>query len=569
MKAIHLILLLNLLTTGAMAQKLKWDDTSFNFGTVRDWDSPPASFRFTNTGRSKLMFLPKHYGRDVQVVFPDRSIAPGETAEVLVHYYTPDTGPFSKNVEIWSNASDRPETITLRGNIASLRNNALTACPTFHNEMPAASSGVNTIVVIDRVTGEQIAGAKVELFKKKQSRATYQSDQRGLVRSKLESGAYTLQADKEGYFPTVQEISFERKQGNIIVFMEPVRVARAAQPVEVKTVRTGTDLDLGLGMNDQWDERPASAPQPKRAETVAVPRTELGISANDQWNEPVRSETPPPKSTPPARPSEDMGLNINDQWAEQEADVKKDEEPAEQYAGGDLNAQWHEAPRPVVSAPLTESPPTAIHVESTVEAQLEAMAPKGEFSVEEFRANNIVLLLDASSSMRKNGKLDLLKGSAARMIGMMRDVDRLTVIAFNITVWTVIRSTPVTEHQTLIDRINELEAEGYTSGVKGMKEAYAQLTESWVDGGNNQLILVTDGMFNSSSFSEKDAVDLAAQQAGRGIILSLVGYSEDKDAEKMMKRIARRGNGSYIQIDGANDPVSVLAEEIKMRSRKL
>lgn len=552
---------------GVHAQKIQWESTRHDYGTVRDWDSPPATFRLTNTGKAKLMFLPRHYGRDVQVILPNRSLAPGETAEVTIHYYTPDTGPFSKTVEVWSNASDRPQTLTIRGNIASLRNNALTACPTFQSEMPAQSSGVNTITVVDRSTGEQIAGARVELFKKRQSRAVYTSDQRGLVRSRLENGEYTVQAEMSGYYPTVQDIAFERRQGTVIVFMEPMRTAVVRGNEGSRMENRTSEEDLGLNVNEQWQEAPTvdgSGPSPAD-KTNSTPTdkhslVDLGLNINDQWGEvPVTDMNVHPSTSEENGESkmdnttdvEDLGLNTNDQWEETPAIAQTD--PTPDAAEADPIPSYDEQ----------------LWSEVEVEAALAASTPRPEFSEEEFRPNNIVLLLDVSSSMRKDGKLELLKSSAARMVNMMREVDHLTVMAFNVTVWTVVSPTPVTDHSSIIANIDELVAEGYTSGVKGMKEAYAQLGQTWVEGGNNQLILVTDGMFTSSSFTEKDATDMAADNAKKGIILSVVGFQNEEDGGKMMKRIARRGNGSYLQIDGADDPVGVLAEEIKMRSRRL
>jgi Mg-chelatase subunit ChlD len=556
MRSILLFLMFPLISTTVLGQKLAWESTSYNFGTVRDWDSPPAVFRVKNTGNSKLMFLPQHFGRDVQVVLPARSIAPGETAEVTIHYYTGENGPFSKDVELYSNASDRPQKLTVRGNILSLRNDALTACPTFGSDQPAQSSGTNTITVVDRSTGEQIVGATVELFRKGDSRARYVTDNRGLVRSKLEMGRFTAQVEHASYFPTVQEIALERRQGTVIIFLEPKKSAKAEQPnrteeavdkgIQVREVWTEKEpIDLGIAINNQMeattsDDRWATdAPPTRTAENNPSEKIDLGISINEQtaeavaddrWAEPASTEV---EAKVQPQPQLDLGISINEQF---------DEPPA------------------------AAETPVAVPVETPQTSAVEL--PVSEFAEASYRPNNIVLLLDVSSSMRKEGKLDKLKAAAARLIGMMRPIDKLSVLAFNASVFTVVPPTSVESPETIIDLIFDLEAEGYTSGVKGMKEAYVQLADEWVDGGNNQLILVTDGMFNSSSFTEKDAIDLAADHAGRGIILSVAGYSGDPDAEKMMKRIAKRGKGSYLQLDAQDGAIEVLAEEIKERSRR-
>lgn len=504
----------------ASGQRIDWQSTSFNFGTVRDWDSPPAVFRLTNTGTSKLMFLPQHFGRDVQVVLPNRSIGPGETAEVTIHYYTADNGPFSKEVELFSNASDRPQRLTLRGNIVSLRNNALTACPTFSADQPAQSSGTSTITVVDRSTGQQVVGATVGLFKKEESRATYTTDSRGLVRTRLEMGRFTAKVEHPDYRPTVEEIALERRQGTVIIMVEPRKKGGMQPPA-------------------QQPERPAQAVTVHRVPAEA-PVADMGVSVNEQmeepvaedrWAGPVRPVPQPPKKV--EEPETDLGINVNDQF---------DEPPA----------------APVAPVSVGEQTPPATAVQ----------APAPEFAEATYRPNNIVLLLDVSSSMNKDAKLDRLKAAAARLIGMMRPIDRLSVLAFNAAVFTVLPPTSVTAPETIIDLIFDLQAEGYTSGVKGMKEAYAQLTAQWVEGGNNQLILVTDGMFNSSSFTEKDAILMAADHAGKGIILSVAGYAGDDDAERMMKRIARRGKGSYLRLDAQDGAIDMLANEIKERSRR-
>ncbi len=555
MRQLVLIGVMLMAAGGAWAQRIQWESTSFNFGAVRDWDSPPAVFRLKNTGTSKLMFLPQHYGRDVQVVLPNRSIAPGETAEVTVHFYTPNVGSFAKEVEVYSNASDRPQRLTVRGNIVSLRNNALTACPTFSADQPARSSDVSTITVVDRSSGEQVVGAQVELLKKNDSRATYTTDARGLVRSKLEMGRFTAQVQHQDYYPTVQEITLERRQGTVVILLEPRRkgVVNKVVAIEVKqstaprraTTPTGTETDLGISINEQMDETVAddrwAEPEPPGVQPLKrmeEPEMDLGISINEQMEETI----------------------ADDRWAEREPPVvqspKREEEP-EQDLGISINEQMDE-PRP---APVEASRPPVAPVPSVVQE-------KTAFDEVSYRPNNIVLLLDVSSSMNKDGKLDRMKVTTAKLISMMRPVDRLSVIAFNAAVFTVLESTPVHTPETIVDMIFELEAEGYTSGVKGMKEAYAQLAQQWVEGGNNQLILITDGMFNSSSFTEKDAIQMAADHAGKGIILSVAGYSGDNDAEKMMRRIAKRGKGAYLRLDAQDGAIDVLADEIKQRSRR-
>ena len=520
MRILSIVLLFVQIHTSGFSQKVKWVDTSVSFGTVRDWDSSPAVFRLTNTGTSKLMFLPQHYGRDVQVVLPNKSIQPGETAQIEIHYYTANTGPFAKSVEIFSNASANSQTLVLRGNIASLRNNALTTCPTFGSDIPTSSSEPNIITVVNRVTSEQIVGARVELFKRENSRAVHETDQRGIVRSKMESGKYTAQVDKQGYYPTVQEFSFGKGQPSVIIILEPKRaevVQVQSKPKKTPVISNSPEL-LGIGINDQWENEKKST-----AETLPV-KENLGVDLNSQWQEENEHEPV-------------VGSSTNDQWEEQPKAVRKEETP---------------------------KTTTVVAIIPPEKETIEVKMPE-----DQFRPNNILLLIDASSSMGKDGKMEQLKQNLTDMVSILRPVDKLTIVAYNSTAWTLLPPTQVTQNDSIIALILALTPESYTNGVKGMTEAYNQLLMEWVEGGNNQLIIATDGMFNSSKFTEQDAIELASTHAKQGIILSVVGLGDDKTAEKMMKRIAHVGRGAYLRIDNKINPTGLLAEEIRTRSRKL
>ncbi len=120
----------------SFAQQVKWESRSYDFGLVNEWNSPPAVFKFTNTGKEKIMFLPMFYQRELYVEIPRGYIEPGESREVKIYFYTGETGAFNKSATVWIDKSNDPMELTVRGNIKSLYKNALTACPSFWNHKP-------------------------------------------------------------------------------------------------------------------------------------------------------------------------------------------------------------------------------------------------------------------------------------------------------------------------------------------------------------------------------------------------------------------------------------------------
>ncbi len=307
--------------------------------------------------------------------------------------------------------------------------------------------------------------------------------------------------------------------------------------------------DLGVGLNDQWDEQ------------------EIAASSQDRWEEPDRVKG---GELIVERESEleefDFGISTNDQW-EEPVKIERKELIVER----EIIPEPEPAPQPMVR-------PVSV-VEAEVEAALEASEPElstinpqpsteEEFSEKSYRQNNLVLLLDVSASMKKEDKMIKLKSTIKRVVGMLRSVDVLTIIAYNIRSWEVLPPTSVSDNEMIISMIDTLTPFGYTNGVQGMEQAYASLKAQFIPGGNNQLILATDGKFNSSKFSEKDALDLVMTNAGGGSVLSIIGFGEDKEATRMMKKMAKAGEGNFLQIKGGEDPTELLAEEIKMRSRR-
>jgi Ca-activated chloride channel family protein len=163
--------------------------------------------------------------------------------------------------------------------------------------------------------------------------------------------------------------------------------------------------------------------------------------------------------------------------------------------------------------------------------------------------------------------MDKLKSSIRRLVLMLREVDVLTMIAYNSTSWEVLPPTPVTDNQAIVTLVDSLQASGYTNGVNGMEAAYESLEKQLIVGGNNQLIIATDGKFNSSKFSEKDAVQMVKDNSDKGIVLSIIGFGDDKEAGRLMRKLANLGGGNFLQVKNNEDPTELLAEEIKNRSR--
>ncbi len=180
-----------------------------------------------------------------------------------------------------------------------------------------------------------------------------------------------------------------------------------------------------------------------------------------------------------------------------------------------------------------------------------------------FAPNNIVFLLDISSSMNQKGKLDLLKSSMIELANELRDVDKITLVAYSTFSKVLLKTTTGSNKEEIIETIQDLKASGMTAGGEGMKLAYRLAKKNFIKDGNNQVIMATDGDFNRGATS----IDrLVKKNTSKGIKLSVLGIKNKEIHALDMKEISALGNGNYVYIDSYNISKTALINEIREQS---
>jgi len=72
-----------------------------------------------------------------------------------------------------------------------------------------------------------------------------------------------------------------------------------------------------------------------------------------------------------------------------------------------------------------------------------------------------------------------------------------------------------------------------------------------MEGGNNRVILATDGDFNVGASSEGELTRLIEERRNEGIFLSVLGFGMGNIKDNKMETLADHGNGNYAYIDNA------------------
>lgn len=176
--------------------------------------------------------------------------------------------------------------------------------------------------------------------------------------------------------------------------------------------------------------------------------------------------------------------------------------------------------------------------------------------------SNFVFLIDVSGSMDMPNRLPLLKAAFQLFVKNLRDKDMVSIVMYGGTVGIWLPPTPGSEKDKIAQSIEELTAAGDTPGESAILAAYKIAESSFIKGGNNRVILATDGDFNVGQTSEKALDELITKQRQTGIYLTCLGVGMGNLKDSKLQVLAKKGNGNYAYLDDIQEAEKVLVKEL-------
>ena len=167
----------------------------------------------------------------------------------------------------------------------------------------------------------------------------------------------------------------------------------------------------------------------------------------------------------------------------------------------------------------------------------------------ELPPSNLVFLLDVSGSMSPANKLPLVKSAFRLLVNELREEDRVAIVVYAGAAGLVLPPTSGADKTRILDAIERLDAGGSTAGGAGLKLAYDVARKSHLRGGNNRVILATDGDFNVGASSDAEMVRLIEERRGQGTFLTVLGFGMGNYKDSRLEKLADKGNGNYGYID--------------------
>lgn len=184
-------------------------------------------------------------------------------------------------------------------------------------------------------------------------------------------------------------------------------------------------------------------------------------------------------------------------------------------------------------------------------------------SMEGYATNNLILVLDVSGSMNAADKLPLLKQSVLNLLSMMRTEDEVGIVVFSDKPKVLLSPVSFKEEEKIKSAIDKLKSSGKTDGNAALKLAYKVADENYIRGGNNRIVLATDGEFAVSD----ETVKLIETFAAQDIFLTIFNFGKGMGASKALERLSKLGNGNYESISKENVELNLI-REVKAKKKK-
>ena len=180
---------------------------------------------------------------------------------------------------------------------------------------------------------------------------------------------------------------------------------------------------------------------------------------------------------------------------------------------------------------------------------------------EKLPASNLVFLIDVSGSMDSPNKLPLLVESFKLLADNLRDKDKVTIVVYAGAAGMVLPPTSGSEKEKIKAALDQLSAGGSTAGGAGIQLAYNMARKSFIQGGNNRVILATDGDFNVGISNDDDLIKLIEKERNSGVFLTVLGFGTGNYQDAKMQKLADKGNGNHAYIDNIMEAKKVLISE--------
>lgn len=495
----------------------QWNKTMHDFGKQKNWSNPTAFFLVSNNTSKTIFLLPTHYDPQIQILFEKKEIKPGEVLEIQVKYFSPFVGRFDVNVPIYMSNLNKPFLLQFKGQIISFDRSALQECPRIENNSQSLSNlQVNHhFEVVNEENGLPIEGVRIQI-QSRYSSEKFISKKSQFATQRKQPELVLITIEKDGFEQYEQEIYLGKSQNSTLIKLRPIP---GYNPV-VKSHPTNDNLEnneeANLEKSTSWTDKML-----------------------EKWN--------------------DLSTSEEDTKELAKTDLK--DEKIEDYESEDFD--WSSLKRKNHDKKVVEKEIETDKKELLIEKPIlvdyknkdtSLLDNFGQLNPNLFVTNHLIFIIDISKSMDHPQKLPLLKSSIINLIQLLRPEDKLTIITYSTESLVLMDAVSGRSKNEMINIVDGLKAGGQSYGDDAVKLAFELALKNFIPEGNNEIILATDGIFNTPKFNQKSMERMISKQLkSQNILFSTIGFGRNNYAHDFLQSLSSKGSGSYTRVNSQEE----------------
>jgi Ca-activated chloride channel family protein len=166
------------------------------------------------------------------------------------------------------------------------------------------------------------------------------------------------------------------------------------------------------------------------------------------------------------------------------------------------------------------------------------------------RPTNVYLVVDTSGSMQGN-KLRRTQDALRAFVGQIQgDRDQVGLIEFGSDVkrFEPLQRLDDDSRQELLERINQMRADGQTALIDAVVEAYEDLRKTGDTEAINAIVVMTDGRENASHYGTYHLQSRFEEEQTVTVVVFAIAFGDDAD-DDLLQEIADIGSGQFRRAD--------------------
>jgi Ca-activated chloride channel homolog len=175
---------------------------------------------------------------------------------------------------------------------------------------------------------------------------------------------------------------------------------------------------------------------------------------------------------------------------------------------------------------------------------------------------NLVFVIDRSSSMQRERRLELVKDALHLLLTQLRPSDRIAIVAFDTRAEIILRPTTANRKAEIQRAIDMVFPTGSTNVEHGLKLGFELADQMFTRGKINRVMLLSDGVANTGRVQPEQLLRMIRRYAERGITLTTVGVGMGNYNDVLLEKLGNKGNGGYAYVDSRDEAYRIFVEKL-------